>query len=107
MGVNNRTQVGSENAKAVVKDDKPHPEEVTKTWYVFLPNVNNFKQVPNQTFRRATDNEKGADVRQTRIKVTGRTGYNRAMNGIYHRGDELHGGKSYYKHDTNDFTIRW
>jgi len=104
--VNNRTQVGTENAKAVVKQDVQHPSLLTKTWHVFFPSEEEFIQIPNQKFRAVSEAEE-KETRQRRIKVSGRLGYNRAMNGIYNRGDKLHAGKSYYKHETNEFTLRW
>jgi len=41
------------------------------------------------------------------LKISGREGYNRAMNGIYVRGDSIHSGRCYYKHAHYDFTIRY
>jgi len=104
--VNNRSQVGSENAKAVVKSQCYHPKDITEQWHVFYPTENNFVKTPNQTFRLANPAEEN-QTRQKKIKVSGRMGYNRAMNGVYNRGPQLHAGKSYYKHETNEFTIRW
>merc|ERR1712083_1075962 len=42
-----------------------------------------------------------------KMKLSGRKGYNRAMNGTYIRGKKVHAGRSYWRHTENDFTIRW
>jgi len=103
----NRTQMGRDEIKAISSQTTVmHPAEYEEGWRVFLPTIKNFKLVQNQTFRAASEPEVLETI-QGRIKVAGRAGYNRAMNGVYNRGEELHHGKSYYKHEKNDFTIRW
>jgi len=62
--VNNRSQLGSENAKAVVKSSAYHPKDITEHWHVFFPGENNFEKTPNQTFRKANP----AEESQTRQK---------------------------------------
>jgi len=41
------------------------------------------------------------------VKVTGRVGFNSAMNGTYKRGDHIHDGRVYYQHEKHKFVIRW
>jgi len=42
-----------------------------------------------------------------KLKLSGRKGYNAAMNGVYIRGENLHAGRVYYRHCENSFTMRW
>jgi len=109
--VNNRSQMETENAKAVVRLDVAHPEEILTSgseasWFVFHPSEGGFSDMPSVKFARCTPQEEKQE-RQATIKVTGRKGYNRAMNGVYRRGPQPWGGKSYYRHENNNFTIRW
>jgi len=41
------------------------------------------------------------------LDVSGRSGYNASMNGMYRCGERLHGGRVYYKNEENDWVIRW
>jgi len=104
--VNNLSQFGTENAKAVCQGAVTSPTELTNPFYVYDPAVQQFTGEESVTFRVATPAEI-VQNRQQRVKLIGRTGYNRAMNGIYHRGPGLHSGHSYYKHEKNDFSVRW
>lgn len=107
--VTNRSKVGTETFKAAGMADVQHPEQVHEStlWKVFSPQRNTYVDVPNQRFVPASENQLEQEVIQHKIKVSGRLGYNRAMNGIYVRGDNVHCGKSYYEHEDNEFTIRW
>lgn len=104
--LSHRSQVDTDTARAIVKQDVEHPEDITETWFVFDPVKANFDRCPTFAFFHATDTERKT-VRQQFITIEGRKGYNRAMNGRYKRGDRLHAGKSWYGHVNNDFKIRW
>jgi len=105
--INNRSQWGTENAKAVVKSNASHPADLgaNEKWLEFNMQTEQFGH-SNMRCVRLTDAEKKKN-QVDKIIVSGRLGYNRATNGTYIRGKKIHAGKSYYKHTQNDFTIRW
>jgi len=41
------------------------------------------------------------------VRVSGRVGFNSAMNGVYKRGNHIHDGRVYYQHENRKFVIRW
>merc|ERR1712029_1079175 len=81
--INNRSQGGTDTAKCVIKS--------------------------RITITRVEDADRDTLIRDyfSQMIVEGRKGYNRAMNGTYNRLPETRGGKSCYKHESNDFQIRW
>jgi len=105
--INNRSQFDTENAKAVVKSKAEHPGNLApnEKWLEFNMTTEKFS-ASEMRFVRLTEAEKNKN-QVNEIVVSGRLGYNRAMNGTYIRGKKIHAGKSYYKHRQNDFTIRW
>lgn len=106
-----RTTVGTDDARAIVKCNVKHPYEILKclpkpTWFDWHMETQGFQPSPHFTFRLAQPNEI-QHFRPDKVQVTGRVGYNRAMNGVYTRGKKPHRGKFYYKHAEQDFKIRW
>lgn len=105
--VNNRSQFDNPEptAKAAVKDVAETPDAITGKWQAYNPETGAFEAHDGLKVSFLTQTESEATV--TKMKVSGRLGYNRAMNGTYIRGKKPHCGKSYYRHTENDFTIRW
>lgn len=106
--VSHRSQIDTDTARAIVKQDVDHPEDITQIWYVFNPEKPGFEKCGTFMFTLATPEEEDQN-RAPFIVVEGRkaVGYNRAMNGFYKRGDRMHAGKNYYCHVANEFKIRW
>jgi len=105
--VNNRSQFDNPEptAKAVSKSLADLPSQC-KSWMAYNPQTGQFEGMPALKVEILTPTETMM-VRPEAMKVHGRIGYNRAMNGMYTRGKKPHCGKSYYRHEANDFTIRW
>lgn len=106
-----RSIVGSDDARAIVKCDVDHPYLIAAckpnpTWFDWNMETQGFQPNPQFSFRRAMPHEVKI-ARPTVIRVAGRVGYNRAMNGIYVRGKKPHCGKHYYEHKDQDFKVRW
>lgn len=103
-----RSIMDSDAARAIVKSNAEHPLHIDKnaTWVCWNMNIQNFGLCPTFNFRRATLEERQL-ARPEVIKVSGRQGYNRAMCGLYRRGKQVHCGKHYYRHEKQDFKIRW
>lgn len=104
--VNNRSQFDNPEptAKAVSKSKAEDPSKC-ESWMAYDPHNGNFTISVLDVKILTTQETKM--VRPEKMKVQGRLGYNRAMNGMYIRGKKAHSGKSYYRHTDNDFTIRW
>jgi len=92
------------NAKAASKAKVDHPKDIPEgRWMAF--DGGSFQR-SGMIFSPLEQHEvKRAKV--MKMKLSGRLGYNRAMNGTYIRGKKCHAGKSYWRHTENDFTIRW
>jgi len=106
-----RSIVGSDDARAIVKCDVDHPYLIAAcnpnpTWFDWNMETQGFQPNPEFSFRRAMPHEVKI-ARPTVIRVAGRVGYNRAMNGVYVRGKKPHCGKHYYQHRDQDFKVRW
>jgi len=108
--INNRSQGNTDNAKCVIKSqaDSVHEATSKQGWFEFDMATGNFG-LSNIAIRKLPDNERDEIIQTyfSEMKVEGRKGYNRAMNGIYKRLPAERGGKSCYKHSSNDFQIRW
>lgn len=92
------------NAKAASQDNADHPKDISKGWLAFN-SEGNFQR-SNMMFSPLTEEEETRS-KVMKMKISGRKGYNRAMNGTYLRGKKIHAGRSYWRHTDNDFTIRW
>jgi len=105
--VNNRSQFDNPEptAKAVSKSKAQNPADCAK-WMAYDPASGGFVSADDLNVKILTTQETKM-VRPEKMKVQGRLGYNRAMNGTYIRGKKPHCGKSYYRHTENDFTVRW
>lgn len=115
--INNKSQFDRPDptAKAAAKSDCACPADIEQEkWMAYNPATgrfiahgpdSNLKYLSIQAIFHSEENN--VSVRPSKMKVSGRLGYNRAMNGTYVRGKKAHCGKSYYKHTENDFTIRW
>jgi len=106
--VNNRSQFDNPEptAKAACKDHAATPDGITGKWQAYNPETGQFEAHHGMQVSFLKDSEQSQHS-ITKMKVQGRLGYNRAMNGTYIRGKKPHCGKSYYRHTENDFTIRW
>jgi len=93
------------NAKAANKSKAFHPKDVTGSWVAFDMSKGSFVKSEMVFSALSAEEEKRAKI--MKMKISGRTGYNRAMNGTYIRGKSVHAGRSYWRHTENDFTIRW
>jgi len=94
-------------AKAAVKDAALTPHDISSSWKVFNPTTKQFANASSDVTVEFATPEEIEEYTITSLTVHGRTGYNRAMNGVYTRGEGSHCGKSYWNHTANDFTIRW
>lgn len=104
--INNKSQFDNPEptAKAVSKSKAEVPSECSK-WMAYNPATGQFE--PSDLHVKLLTAQETLMTRSEKMKVQGRLGYNRAMNGTYIRGKKAHCGKSYYRHTENDFTIRW
>jgi len=104
--ISDRTQIGTDNARAMNKSNAAHPQDISGPWYVFNAELQRFQKNAMFLFSLCTPQEMSENIPQYLI-IEGRIGYNRAMNGYYKRGDHKHEGKYYWKNLENDFKIRW
>merc|ERR1719361_3356030 len=108
--INNRSQSNTDNAKCVIKSQADHVHEASSKqgWFEFDMETGQFSS-SNIQIRRLSDEQRDKLVKESfgGITVSGRKGYNRAMNGKYNRLPKMRGGKSCYKHENNDFQVRW
>merc|ERR550534_2282295 len=100
----------SENVvrKAFFRKYEPKFKEQTElAWDTFLADY--YKKYPkkNRNKRAIEDDE----TEKPALQIIGRTGYNKAINGHYLLGDELHNGRVYYFRETKEggpvWFIRW
>lgn len=93
-------------AAARARPGTDHPAKVPEgSWLAFSNQVGNFVQ-SGMIFSPLNSAEE-EQSKVMKMKISGRKGYNRAMNGTYIRGKKIHSGRSYWRHTENDFTIRW
>jgi len=108
--INNRSQADTDNAKCVIKSEADTIDKATSKqgWFEFDMNTGQFSKSAIK-IQKYSDEDRDDVIQKklSQIIVEGRKGYNRAMNGTYNRLPKLRGGKSCYKHSTNDFQIRW
>jgi len=108
--INNRSQSDSDNAKCVIKSQASRVEDIDPAATLFEYNQADGSWIKSKiTITRLADADRDEIIQGyfAQMMIEGRKGYNRAMNGTYNRLPETRGGKSCYKHESNDFQIRW
>lgn len=106
--INNFSQFEQEEptAKAVCKDIAMCPNDTEAHWRVFDPELGTFREADKDARVWFPSEEEATEITVQSLVISGRLGYNRAMNGIYIRTG-IHSGKSFWKHTENTFNIRW
>lgn len=107
--INNRSSANTQDAKCVIKSTANRIEDADcSNCFEFDMESGAFVKSAI-TITRVQDEDRDQIIEQyfSKLIVEGRLGYNRAMNGVYKRLPDARGGKSCYKHEANDFQIRW
>jgi len=104
--MSDRSQIGTDQARAMNKSPSMHPKDIEGPWFVFNAEEQSFGRNRDFKFSKCPTNEMKENIPRYLV-IEGRAGYNRAMNGFYGRGEMKHEGKYYWKNLDNDFKIRW
>lgn len=104
--MSDRSQIGTDKARALNKSNAMHPKDIEGAWFVFNAEEQQFQRNRDFIFSVCSTAEMQENIPQYLV-IEGRAGYNRAMNGFYRRGEIKHEGKYYWKNLDNDFKIRW
>jgi len=104
----------SENVvrKAFFRKYEPKFKEQTElAWDTFLADYYKIYPKKNRNKRAIEDKRSIDETEKPALQIIGRTGYNKAINGHYLLGDEIHNGRVYYFRETKEggpvWFIRW